>query len=411
MEETGTKTMHEIVAEKMQQIREDILDGLHPDVKKFITSAAAETSTPVEAGLACAIGVAAAALGDKVRTHYKNYINHGSAYVVLIGDSGNGKSPLLGLFIRPLKEANAEIHDTYQQELAAWRQGGKKTDRPILRRLIAVSPTMEGLAKDIRHNPHGIIIFRDEGVLDFLGAYKDREGSNRDDADFLRLWGYDGIDRSRATEIDYDDYSKSSCVSLLGGTQPVELSKLFGDRRIRRGMFGRFLFNLMPPRPPRPVIAPPPADCAPWCDLITELLRMQPIELEYVPDALAEVESFLRLTDGLAADADEYTRTVYYKMQVQIFRIGIILHYLGKSRHSPVITLPEVMYAERVCKMFFQQSEAALKTIQEEMRATAPVPTEAACIKRLFQLHPQMKKADFARLLGVKRQLVSKCAQ
>ncbi|MFN6983122.1 MAG: DUF3987 domain-containing protein, partial [Brevundimonas sp.] len=148
-------------------------------------------------------------------------------WVVMIGPSGAGKTPVLREVGKPvweleraLAEENQVLQGEFEAELQAW-SSKKKEERgprpvpPPKRRLVVTDTTPEALAEILSHNP-GVISIQDE--LKGLLASWARE--DRTEGRTLYLSAYTG----HALVVDRKSYGTTylerPMVALLGGIQP-----------------------------------------------------------------------------------------------------------------------------------------------------------------------------------------------
>lgn len=197
-------------------------------------------------------------------------------YGGVVGDPSAKKSPTIGTVMRFMDrleakevELLAERVKTYEAELAAFEAhesaiktsmkkaaSGKpdrdkmlaaqndltqleKPEEPRPRRFKSNDATVEKLGDILSHNPHGLLVFRDE-LMGLLASWE-KEGREGDKAFYLEGWNGTGsfsIDRiGRGSQ-----FINTLCLSVFGGIQPDLLERYLGgivnsmdnDGRIQR---------------------------------------------------------------------------------------------------------------------------------------------------------------------------------
>jgi putative DNA primase/helicase len=110
-------------------------------------------------------------------------------------------------------------------ELVEQNEGLKeqRDSLPTPKRYIANDSSYQALGELLRHNPNGVLVFRDELVSLIKGL--DREDQSEARGFYLEGWNGDGdytFDRiGRGMNL----YIPSLCISMLGGTQPGKISE------------------------------------------------------------------------------------------------------------------------------------------------------------------------------------------
>ena len=162
-------------------------------------------------------------------------------WLASIGKSGMGKTPLRReCGSRCLEEQQKEWHLQFKHELEEWQhQDDGKTLKPVRKRWMANSLTLETLCALHEQNPAGIGLSSDEiiGVLDGLNQYKSK---GNDKQKLLSLWNGRSFENPTA---DSDRYIPNVFVPISGGIQNELVRKIINDSNTTDGLAGRFLFN------------------------------------------------------------------------------------------------------------------------------------------------------------------------
>ncbi|HEX2108048.1 MAG TPA: DUF3987 domain-containing protein [Rubrobacteraceae bacterium] len=221
-------------------------------------------NAPPDFAAAATVVVSAALLGRKVSIRPKR---HDDWLVIpnlwggLVGPPASMKTPALEQVVKPIKRLAAEAGEAYEDTLKRYAldvmvteaektalrkkleatarevAAGKKSradleeirreieeiedpEVPQERRYMANDATSEKLAEILRHNPEGILYYRDElmGLLRSL----EKPGREADRAFYLEAWNGNGsfsVDRIGRGSL----HIPAVCVSILGGIQPGPL--------------------------------------------------------------------------------------------------------------------------------------------------------------------------------------------
>lgn len=173
-------------------------------------------------------------------------------WATLSGNSGAGKSPILGEAAKPAREIDDETVKQSQRDFANWVEQckaapkGMEPPKPVWRQRNALDTTTEALALLLSDNPEGTNIHADE-LSEFIGrmdAYK--AGSGADRAVYLRAFDGGMITINRASKNPL--VVKNFSVGILAGIQPEKLAQMFKKSGGGSdGLFQRFLtYNLRP---------------------------------------------------------------------------------------------------------------------------------------------------------------------
>lgn len=184
---------------------------------------------------------------------------------MIIGRPGVMKSPSIGAALRPLKRLIAKanrIHGEAAREFEAEatvaklrKEAAKKAvqktlnknpdaiidprevmveeeEPPQVKRYLSSDSTPEALLEVLRHNPNGLLIYRDE----LMGLLKGMDREDRAEQRTLFLTGWNGnegytTDRlGRGLNLHVD----AVCLSVLGGTQPSKIAK-YAQQAVKGG--------------------------------------------------------------------------------------------------------------------------------------------------------------------------------
>ena len=184
----------------------------------------------------------AATIGNSRRIRLKaSWAEPCVLWAAIVGESGTTKSPALDLAMRPLLDRQAAAlkeHEavlpqyradvaTYEADLASWkkfdrRKGVPPPDEPaapVPVRYVVSDTTTEALTRVLRHQPRGVLMYRDElsGWMNSFDCYKACRGA--DVAWWLSAHRAGPVIVDRKTGVQLLSV-KRAAVSVIGGIQP-----------------------------------------------------------------------------------------------------------------------------------------------------------------------------------------------
>ncbi len=237
---------------------------LHPTLAAPLERLAGWMGVDPEALLTVLIPTAASLLHPEMRIVVKESIDFIEPFVFYTGvssESGNRKSPLMKIILKPLWKLQQEEDSRYQQaledwklEYAAWQQNkskdkGEAPPQPAPpREYFLQNVTSEALDRIKAQQPDcGRLLSMDElsALFGSYGAYKGGRGADREGI----LSGWNGnfvkVNRAGGTRISL----AFDATSITGAIQPDKLRQLMGDLNDSQGEWGRFLWYNFPLRP------------------------------------------------------------------------------------------------------------------------------------------------------------------
>ena len=253
------------------------LDVLAPRWAEWCSAAAEGAGAPVDYVAGALLAVAAAAVGAAVRVvAWRGWPEPIALWIALLGSSGQSKSPAIDPFSEVLSRVERVWRREYDAATVEWDQrlavakvehqaweraaqaslrSGERppappaepTDEPRCRRLRVSDTTPEALARVLEHNPHGVLVKRDElaAWLGSFGRYTGASGGER--ALWIELYGARDYVADR---VSGSVYVPRAVVSILGTTQPERLeSMLLSD--CDDGLAARFLWCWPSPMEPK----------------------------------------------------------------------------------------------------------------------------------------------------------------
>jgi len=323
-------------------------------------------ATPVEIPAGALLSMAGSCISRTRGIQIKaGWIEHANLWLVEVGGSGVGKSPVVRAIQRPVFAAEKKWYAEYKEALEAYEreiENRKSTPReergqlppppnvPSWRQLIVDDTTTEALTDAIDANPRGILWNRDElsGLIQDLDKYSGKDGGTKS----RLMSSYD----SAAWKVNRRDKSKKAFIlnatlSIFGTIQPKALPTIFSNLDAAIGFLPRFIFiNASQEEPPLWTDETVSAETHEYLvSLVEGLLSLnfndygEPIVVGVSPEAKAAYRAWFNeqvMEPWVDTDAEIY-EAVLAKLRGQCLRIALILHCVeavtrGSSELVPV---------------------------------------------------------------------------
>jgi putative DNA primase/helicase len=226
-----------------------------------IGDAVREVADCMQAPVALVAASALSAVSAAVQTQFsvrRNHVLHGPAslYFLTVADSGERKSSVDNLFIKPIKDWEAaqrqcekDLLAEYEEEVAAWektdaRERGDKPERPEpTPKMWRGDDTSEALVSHLTKYPIAAVICAEAGVI-FGGHSMKSEQVTRNLGLLNQLWDGGPVVEGRVGRG--ETYIESVRVTMGLMVQPAVLDSFFektGGLARGIGFFARFLFS------------------------------------------------------------------------------------------------------------------------------------------------------------------------
>ena len=190
-------------------------------------------------------------VGKRVTVYHDNYTNHATLWLMIVADSGRGKSQPLRFFFEPIQEMENEAYDLYKEDMKQWKATKCEGDEPIYKHRLIGNATDEFVMRALAQ-VGDLCWLNDEmrATIESWGLYKN--GANGVVvANLMRIFDYDSTSMDRVSSEPLR--SKKPNLSMAGTTQPSVLKQMMGRKGYDKdGMFQRFLYAFPESkRPPR----------------------------------------------------------------------------------------------------------------------------------------------------------------
>ena len=193
------------------------------------------------------LAIVSGAIGNTVRISPKQgYTVPLFIWLIVIALSGYGKSPLMKLLMRHIKELQSKEYIAYEKNLREYDKASRdaKNDNtlsipemPRIRHYEVSDNTVEALTTIFKQDPRGTISNQDEiaSLIQGLNQYK---GKGNDREHYLTTFNCESIkvDRKGKTTL-----AQNTGLSIIGGIQPKKMPAIFESDSFDDGLIARFL--------------------------------------------------------------------------------------------------------------------------------------------------------------------------
>jgi len=228
--------------EKNEGLIEVTNDMLPQNVGNWITDIANRMQIYPTFPSVALISIASAIIARRIAIHPKQFDVEWrvipNIWGGVVGQPGVQKSPALAPMFAPVRKRESLLKKEYenalkkyQHDLEKWQELPKnkraeKPTEPAKRTLFINDGTMEAIHVAHKHNPQGILLYRDElsGFIDAMAKHG-REGERQF---YLEGWLGDGsysMTRIGRQDVDVDGL----CLTVFGGIQPSVLSNYISN--------------------------------------------------------------------------------------------------------------------------------------------------------------------------------------
>jgi hypothetical protein len=207
--------------------------------REFITAVSDSCGTPIDFAAVAALGCMSGAVGASCRIEIKSgWQEYPVLWCALVAEAGSGKSPVVSLVMKPLREIQGELSARFQQ--ATKNHDPEKDDeKPSLEVLLYGDVTQEGLLKSLASSQRGGLLLSDELVSWTKSFDKYSKGGGSDRASNLSLWSSTPVSVLR--KQDGIIFIPIPVLSIVGGLTASSLPSLHGNAE--DGFMSRFLIS------------------------------------------------------------------------------------------------------------------------------------------------------------------------
>lgn len=364
------------------------LEVFPPEIRFGIEQIATTKGVPVEMVMSIVISLVSACVGrGRGIAHRKEWREHANLFMILIAETGAGKSHTFKYIFQELLKLEAERKAQYKieyrqylEDMAAHRKSKdpekKLPARPVNIQYLLDDSTMEAASERMEDNPKGLFWSIDEMSGFFSSLDKYNRAGNDGKRRLLSAWNAETWNTSRKSKDGMleERYIAKGAMGIYGGIQPHLLRQLFSYDDVKQGLPQRFMYvRAVVDKPMRMDTPEIPKEVD---DILAKITRRK-IGLEMVVDQYGQNQA-----EYLTFEADARAEIVHHgdlvtartfgtaaydyavKMNQMLLRIALILHILewaaGDEPKCPnVIGYDTAIRAIRLAGWFAEHTEAA----------------------------------------------------
>lgn len=321
-----------------------------------------------------ALAVFAAAMGNRWEARFSSTMCVSPIlFLVLVGEPSSGKTPPLREMERPLQNIDMESDATYnheKQEYDRMMQMSAKERKekglpeypqsPVHHEILVIDSTIEKLFGTLKDNPHGILMFVNE--LNKLVANLNRYGKGSDEAYWIEFFDGNQVKYERKSNGDYVNILRPY-VSVIGGTQPGLLPKMFGGDKEVSGFTSRFLkiFPDITHMPKWGHEQMPNEIICEWESIIRKVVQRPcqydangeiiPTVLTFSNDATNVLFRWETHIEAEWEESDSYMKGVCGKLKTYVVRFCLIVHVMRLVCGETADEAIDATSAEAACRL------------------------------------------------------------
>jgi hypothetical protein len=373
-------------------------------VANFVKKVAAAMGCPSDfPGLATLV-VSGAAIGAARSLKVKGgWEEKPGMYAVIVSRPGTAKTPALKAIMGPIYEEQDLLDQNYAAALRQFKKDteaykkwqpseddetrpDEPTEPPPMRHIFAADTTVEALAKNLKDNPKGILVFRDEltAWVRGLDQYKAR-GTDRQS--YLSAWSGEMVKVDRKSEQGKPIIIPHPFVSVLGGIQPDLLDELEAEGGREDGFIHRVLFSYPVEAEVKGWIEEEISeeDELEWQVTLNRLLNLQPIKPEGGSERPRQLqfsddgrEAFRVWCDQVATEMNQpdFPRELHgpcLKLRAYCARFALVIHLLrvacgeaGSGQDEGQVDAEDVARAVKLCDYFQAHARAVYVRLRQD---------------------------------------------
>lgn len=347
------------------------------------------------------LGMASIAVGTSANVEPKPYYTiYPGLYIAIVGNPSTKKSPAIDAMVRPLPTIQQYNQSEYSRLKNEYDKAKKaKNDdeeliHPIYRCVFISDTTMEAMAEELRRNPLGIIVKKDELAHFFksLNSYKSGSG---DLQNVLELYGNQQIVITRKN-LDIPLQVNKPLVSILGGLQPEVLKEIFKTSDV--GLIERFIFAFPEQDNTKRVYSRAIISERAMNGYMKEMMNLYRQSEKIVHSKQAHTYRFTKEADLLyekwqnEKPMDEYLESMHQKAYARCAKFALLIEILNSpKRVNHKISVESLELAIEISELYIANHIKVLEHIEDG--------EEKEQINAMLKYLKKRYVSDYARLL------------
>lgn len=356
--------------------------------------------TPKELWAVAFLSGISTACGKKYKLINGNYSNYAQLWIMIVGQSGTGKSEAFRVAFERIEELDEISYAKYQMDYQDWKEAESTGTPPQWIQNLIKDVTPEALFKALSYAENGLTLYRDElsGWFSDFGRYA-RSGEI---GHYLSI--FDNSNFSINRKGDRPQLIPEPFLNIFGTIQPKVLQDVLSKNNAETSGFAQRFLYLYPEFPIRQYrkgaqrIQP-----TTYNHLINSLYE---VKEQYETELTDEAEDvYAQFYDDMEAErskADDFWSAVYSKAQIQVLRLALTIKVSRLlTAQSDYVEAEDVECAVGFMRIFI---DSLKKFKNEQIEPTS----KKALIMNVFRNNPDASQTEVAKMIGVSQQYISK---
>lgn len=352
------------------------LDIFPERIRRIITSFNEHEGFNIDFLCGSALVVFATAIGNRWEANFSSTMRVSPIlFLVLVGEPSSGKTPPLREMERPLQNLDMENDASYNKEKQEYDRLMQMSinvrkdyglpeypQMPKHHETLIIDSTIEKLFCTLKDNPHGVLMFVNE--LNKLVANLNRYGKGSDEAYWIEFFDGNQVKYERKSNGDYVNILRPY-VSVIGGTQPGLLAKMFGGDKEVSGFTSRFL-KIFPDitHMPRWGHEPMANNIVNEWEWLIRGVMQQPCQYDANGEIIPNVLTFTQEATNVLFDwethieaeweqSDSYMKGVCGKLKTYVVRFCLIIHVMRIESGEAIGEQIDTKSAKAACQLAY----------------------------------------------------------
>lgn len=351
----------------LNNLPEPPLEIFNDEIRKVIDETAVGKCIPPSMSLCIVLALASACINRSRGAKYrKNWKERANIFMVLVAETGSGKSHAFKYLFQSLKQIQAQMKKQYKlacrqylEDMGAYRKSKDPNKalpkKPVNIQYLLDDSTMEAASERMEDNPKGLFWSLDEmsGFFASIDKYNKSGGDGK--RRLLSAFNCEEWNTSRKSKDGetQERYIAEGAMGIFGGIQPHLLNNLFSYDDVKQGLPQRFLYT-------RAVIDKPlelPLPLIPdEIDRIIERMTQRMVKLEMKLDNYGDYQTeYLELSENAGKVFEHFsnlmTKRSYgteaygyaVKMSQITLRLAVLLTFLEWASKKDETECPKII--------------------------------------------------------------------
>ena len=315
------------------------------------------------------------ALGKDTTVHHNAFVNKTNLYTMLLGESGDAKSPTIDFVMDYLNKVDQENELKYEKQYDCAVESEQKILPLFNDQMIASNCTIEKLYSVLyatRSNKKtGVMLHLDEATTFFSPGATMKSKTGAVVPHILTMFSapYLKVDR---LYLGKPLYIENPMLSILAATQYENLGNIYNGFR-GSGFSSRWLFVL----PSEEVAIVMKDDLCKrfWIECLERAMDFDGQDFEFASSKqIDEIFAALKVAKKEMGQYDKELAAYLIKQNIYLYRFALLVHCLNHfivgNRPPQQISEEEVDYAFRLCMYFTSNAAICLDLMDKQMQNT-----------------------------------------